>query len=321
MTQRHLFPLLLVGLPVGLIVTGVAAMFLYFWKPSPAPAVILGVARQEVSLKALGDSMTLLTRELGTRQLTDVTSLRNTANYLESTLGPRNIGYTVTRTTWPHGQQHVPTLSADLLGSSHPDEWVIVTARYDTESPVGGADDATNVAALMSLAHSCVGQHPQRSIRWLLYAGDGLRHEGETLRARGEKVVLTVHFRGLGRYAESGSQLPYLGIHDWPAEPRFLALIGADATGRWLSTAATAWGTASTLPLVTRASALAGERLLEPFLSANVPTLLATDTQAARGLSPETDRGDLIDGAQLLQAVRGLESFIRVVAGAPNNSR
>ncbi|MGI8602684.1 MAG: hypothetical protein ACR2OZ_06745 [Verrucomicrobiales bacterium] len=211
MTQPTLIRSLLVGLPAGLIVLGVIAVILYYHPlGSPrsrgsASSVTAQGKRRPILEKDLRDYVRVIEVEIGPRPPSDAAQLDRTARWIESTLGPSNIGFQVRNEGVEVAGQRVQNLSVDVPGQDRGVEVVVVATHYHSgvDSPAHGT------AALLSLANAMIGQTPKRTLRFAWWgartseAGEGGAVESggqpflASCKARGERVNAVVQLCGL----------------------------------------------------------------------------------------------------------------------------
>ena len=147
--------------------------------------------------------------DLGERNLRDAPRffrLERAATFLEERL--RQAGLPFTRQAFRAGALGVRNLEVELPGAHHPDEVVVVAARYDSRVGSAGVNDnATGAAALLALAQRCAARRvPARSVRFVaLPTGPhtplpGARVYAARLRERGVRVrgVLCLEALGCG---------------------------------------------------------------------------------------------------------------------------
>lgn len=193
--------------------------------------------RRDVSADELESFLKVMESGLGARPATDAEALRKTANYLESTLGPRNLGFDVQRvsTVSPEGVEFTHIV-AELPGSGHDRGIVLVAGRLDTETGEGGGDASIELAVLLSLAQSLTGESHNRTIRFVAYVeggGDALAALPGAVRPRGG------HFAGVVSLTDVVARWKPVGA---PLEPSPLArvfkegdvrVIGLDSPDAW----------------------------------------------------------------------------------------
>lgn len=347
MDQGKFIRLCLVALPIGLLLIGAGAVFVTeFVLAEPAgpddasrkQAEAARLTRRAVSRADLERYVTLLAGDIGARHLGEPKSLRAAAYWIESTLGPNNIGYPVTRERYQAGGVEVWNVVADLPGGRLAGEMVVVGAHYDTVPGSPGANDnATGVAALLSLAHSFAGETPDRTIRFVAFANEEPPHfhtesMGSLVHARhlaktGAKVTAMISLETIGYFSdEPGSQRtpPGLPAERFPAVGNFVALVGNPASEPLVRAAGAAWEQAG-VPVTALPIALpetvegAGGSDHWSFWQAGYPALMVTDTAPFRypHYHRPTDTAERIDFGRFTEVVKGLRSVIEALAEAP----
>ncbi len=166
MSRPRLFPILIAGLPLGLIVLGAVAMWLYFHKGADVvepTAAMSGILRKEITADGIDRYQHIFTEVLGARPVGDVDALSRTFNYLESTLGPRNLGYAVVRL----GTGNADNLIAYQRGGRRPREVVLVAAPYAAGDDTL-VENSSALTMLLSVAAAKTGGYTDRSIAIVL---------------------------------------------------------------------------------------------------------------------------------------------------------
>ncbi len=143
------------------------------------------------------------------------------------------LGYNVT--THDTEDARFPTVNviAELRGTEHPDEVVVVGAHYDAY--YSGADDnSSGVAAMLEMARLAAGQRFARTVRFVGFDLEELGLVGSTryVQARpGEEIVASLVFDCIGyRDSSPGAQRSLPGF-PLPARGDFIAVM-ANATSR-----------------------------------------------------------------------------------------
>src|SRR5687768_13770548 len=155
MTQARTIRFLILGLPVGLIIGGVIAMKLYFRDDASAASKAgHGYMRKAITRTDIQSTVETLAKKIGPRHMGAPDRLNATIKYIESTLGPANLGYKVARHSYKIGDADCHNMVLEIL-STNPErgqEIVLVGAHYDSVPETPGADDnASGVAACISL--------------------------------------------------------------------------------------------------------------------------------------------------------------------------
>ena len=332
----------ILALPIGLILTGILAMFIYFRVDAVREERSQRVPlRRPLSEADLRSHIRTLAAGIGPRHAGLPETLASASKYLQSTLGPANLGFKVSRHEFDQEGQTFYNLIIDLPGAPGPrqSEIVLVVAPYDTAPESPGADaSASGIAALMGLAQSFAGSASARTLRftalvneappWAGTPRSGSAAYAASLRTRQDNVVAVLSLEGLGTYLDgpSSQQSPPGPSSPFPAQGNFLALVANPAAAALLPTLAAEFATATRLPLEAENSApfptLLGTSTAHSFDAAGFPVLRLTDTGELRSpqwLQPG-DTPELLDYPRLLEAVRGIEALLRALLN-PSPSR
>jgi Zn-dependent M28 family amino/carboxypeptidase len=227
------------------------------------------------------------------------------------------LGLDVERETYATGTNVVGT----LVGSSQPDELVIIGAHYDHIAGCPGADDnATGVAGLFELGRMLAGGEYARTL--LLACWDeeeggliGSMAHAQALAASGAQMQLAISLEMIGyRSDEPDSQMVPAGFDlVFPEQVQaveaagyrgdFIALIGNEGTAPALRTAEDEAAKLDLKTIVLEADASLGPILLAllrsdhaSFWARGVPSLMVTDTANYRNRAYHCQDGvDSID--------------------------
>ncbi len=335
LTPQQTVRFLILGLPIGLIGTGILAMFIYFKvdavREERSNRVLV---RRPLSGEDLQAHVRTLASGIGPRHAGLPEALLSTAKYIQSTLGPANLGSKVSRHEFEHAGQTYYNLLVDLPGAPGPraSEIVLVTANYDSAAASPGANsNATGIAAIMSLAQSFAGSASARTLRFAALVNETPPLAGTTasgsaayaasLRIRQDNVVAVLSLEGLGCYSDAAGsqQFPAGPAAPFPDQGNFLSLIANTAMTPQLPGFTAEFITATRLPLEVETAAatpsLLGTSMAHTFDSAGFPVLRFTDTGALRDPNFEKpgDTPDHLDYPRFLEAVRGIEAILRTV--------
>ena len=163
----------LVGLPLGLIITGVLSFVIYFHdknnKIVPVVSQYAAMFRREFDANDFSRYQRIFNEEIGERSLDHPENLEAASAFIESTMGYDNMGYRVMRQEFVVDGKPLINLVAELPGKEIPNEVVIVLANYlsTVSNPAG---DSAAVAAMFSLAHAMTGTEQGRTIRFVAVA-------------------------------------------------------------------------------------------------------------------------------------------------------
>lgn len=335
LTPQQTVRLLILGLPVGLIITGIIAMFVYFRvdrvREERESRTLVSKPLNEADLKS---GVHTLAAAIGPRHAGVPETISSAKKYIQSTLGPANLGYRVSRVEFEKDGQPWHHLVIDLPGKNdrHWDEIVVVAANYDSSANSAGADaSASGIAALMSLAQSFAGSSADRTLRFVATVRDAPPYEGTeemgslnyaaSMRGRQEKIVAVISLEGLGFYtdAPNSQKIPASPAAPYPDKGNFLAVISNPAARALTDGLEQRLGKAAELPLEVESSPsagpLLGNSLAWAFDHAGFPVIRLTDTGGLRnpnwqqpGDTPET-----LDYPRFLQAVKTAEALISSV--------
>ena len=344
MTQARTIRIFIIGLPVGLIIGGVLAMIIYFREQADASGKGGSYTRRDITRKDLQENVEKLAVSIGPRHLGDPDRLNAAVKYIEGTLGPANLGYHVERHTYKVGGVDCHNIVLDMpgKGSDRVQEIVLVGAHYDSVPATPGADDnASGVAAVMSLAQAFANTKHERSLRFVLFANEeppyfqtddmGSLVYAKECKKRGDQIVAMLSLETLGYYSSArGSQKAPAGLETQvPDAGNFLAVIGNVTSAPIVDIFKNWFAKNSTLPL---AGMSLPASVVEQgwsdhwsFWQQGYPAVMVTDTALLRNPNyhQATDTAGTLDYERLTQAVKGLEGVIQELAnpGRGNGGR
>lgn len=329
--QKNVLPFLLVGLPVGLLVLGVGSMF-YTEVLEKTPAAhaedearertreFAQLLRKPVSGDDLKRYVTLLSEDIGERNMQKPGALESAALLLESSMGPSNMAYKIERQVYETDAGEVRNVVAELKGRSKPEQIVVIGAHYDSAIGSSGAvDNATGVAALMALANAFVATDNARTLRFVGFAngqspyfqtkGMGSLVYAEDCKAKGEDIVAMISLDSL---AVSGDAF---GV-DRPASGDFIAFGGNVASSDLVDSARESLASASGFSVTTQTEpdSVDGYERSDhwAFWKNDYPAMVVTDS--FRLLSSEPDgEGSDVDFARLEKLTAGLTSVVELL--------
>lgn len=289
--------------------------------------------RRGVNQVDLEKFVDMLAIRIGERNVALPEALEQAAFWIESTLGPGNMGYVVERQVYEVEGREVRNLIAELPGSNRRNEIVIVGAHYDTVLGSPGANDnGTGVAAMMALAQAFAGDRQERTVRFVAFVNEeppyfhtdlmGSRVYARRCRGRKEKIVAMISLETIGYFsnAEGSQQVPPGLDGRFPSRGNFLAFVANEESRYLADSARVAFMNTSKIP------ALAGAFPVEvpgvawsdhwSFWQEGYPGVMVTDTAPYRysHYHKASDTPDKIDFEQFTDAVRGLEAVVRTWA-------
>jgi len=135
--------------------------------------------------------------------------LAHAADYVETQFS--EVGYETKRQEYEVSNVKCHNLEAEVLGTTCPEEILIVGAHYDTVVGTAGANDNTSgVAATLALARRFAHRKPDRTLRFVAFVNEekpyahteqmGSRVYARRCRERGEQVVGMLSLETIGYY-------------------------------------------------------------------------------------------------------------------------
>jgi hypothetical protein len=219
----------------------------------------------------------------------------------------------------------------EILGSTHPDQIVVVGAHYDSVKGCPGANDnASGVAALLAIARRLAASQPERTLRFVAFTDEeppcfqtermGSLAYAKACKAKGENIAAMISLETLGCYSEEeGSQtypLPILRFA-YPSRGNFVAFVGNVASSGLVREAIETFRETTAIP--SEGTALpgwipgVGWSDQWSFWQQGYPAIMVTDTAPFRyrHYHKASDTPDKLDYERLARVVEGLS---RVVA-------
>ena len=214
MNQPKLFKYLLLGLPLGLLFLGAGSMIWHFKYPKETSKKPKNEAKSKPVARAdLEFNLKRLSQELAARPSSDVQKTKQTASFIEGSLGINNIGFPiVTRVNFPFQGRELSNLSVEVKGSRSPEEIVLVVSHYDSAPSASGANaNGSGVAANLSLANLFLRTTNQKTVQFHFLANGlgpaptGAEVLAKKFRALGSNVVATLVLNELGGYGSAAA--------------------------------------------------------------------------------------------------------------------
>jgi hypothetical protein len=285
---------------------------------------------------ALRRDVQKLAGEIGERNLPRYEALTAAAQFLESSLAAA--GFPVERQgfeVWtPAGMRRTHNLIAELGGSAHPEEVVIIGAHYDSVEGTPGADDnASGAAAVLALARGFAGGKPARTLRFLLFANEeppyfrgdsmGSLVYAKRCRARGDNVVAMLSLETIGYFSDqpASQQYPFPINLLYPSTGDFLGFVGNVGSRGLVRRAVAAFRGAARIP----SEGLAAPSLITgidwsdhwSFWRQGYPGIMVTDTALFRNphYHRPTDTPEKLDYDRLALVVEGLQAVVCDLTG------
>ena len=273
----------------------------------------------------------LLAGDLGDRSVPSPAGLAPAADAIERELG--RAGLAVQRQRYEVAGRACDNLEAAIEGRDG-GEIVVVGAHYDSVRGTTGADDnASGVAALLSLARAFAGTHPRRTLRFVAFANEeppyfqtpamGSVVYARRCRERGERVVAMISLETLGYYSDQPASQRYpfpFGLF-YPTTGDFVAFVGNTSSRALVRQAVAAFRGGARFPSegVAAPGAIQGVGWSDhwAFWQEGYPALMITDTAPFRNPDYHTahDTPDRLSYAPLARVVDGLARVVEDLAG------
>jgi hypothetical protein len=275
-----------------------------------------------------------LAEDIGERNLLhSPQQLNMAADYIASVLA--GAGYDVQRQEYRASGTPCRNLEAEITGTVRPNEIVIIGAHYDTVPGSPGANDnASAVAALLSLARRFADHDPERSLRFVAFVNEeapfahteamGSWVYARRCREQQENVVAMLCLETIGYYTDAPGSQQYpqpLGLI-YPSTGNFIAFVGNTRHGRLMRKVVRAFRKHEPFPSVGGALPETVADISRSdhwsFWQEDYPALMVTDTAPFRYPYYHTaeDTVDKIDFERTARVVRGLEKVIAELVSA-----
>lgn len=193
-------------------------------------------AQQQTMRDMLRREVHYLADTVGPRSLDDRDQLAQAAYYITHRLADAN--YSVHMLQFEVDGQSTGNLEVRIDGIGDPSDNIIIGAHYDTVLGSPGANDnASGVAALLTLAHHFAGSKPRKTLRFVAFTNEeppyfrgpamGSWVYANDAKERGLKVSAMISFDGIGFYTDKKQtqQYPFPLNLRFPSEGNFIAMV------------------------------------------------------------------------------------------------
>jgi hypothetical protein len=305
---------------------------------SYAGPVFQPTASEVAIQERLRQHVTKLAGEIGPRNVEHLAALEAAARYIQERL--EKLGYKVTPQEFFTAGRPVHNLAAEIRGTVHPGEVIVVGAHYDSYLETPGADDnASGVSALLEVAELLRHRKLGRTVRFVFFVNEEppyfqTRHMGSrvcarSLRDRGEAVVAMLSFETMGYFADArrSQRYPFPFNLWYPDVGNFVGFVGNRASRALVERVVASFRQHAVLP---------SEGLAAPgwipgvgwsdhwaFWKEGYPGVMVTDTAPFRNPSyhERTDTPEKLDHRRLTAAVLGLVGVVTDLAWRPDLPR
>ncbi len=338
MNQAKLFRLLLLGLPIGIVLTASASLLYHFSSKGGAAAETeeesrknaLNFRRKPASEEAVQLYVRRLGQDIGPRGEGNAAAHRQYRSFLTGLLGENNFGYKQLRQTMVgNGQpEHLVVVEAEITGKRRPHEVVLLTTHCGTEQLSAGAlENGSGMAALLCLAQAWVGTQPERTLRmsFLPEAVGGEAHgaawlvkdlqTGEAVQTNMSKVIAHFHIGRLGGYAATTK--PTEGQLALSMTPQPVPTAGMPPLADWR---AFLEANAAPKAVLQPTQPATNPKCLTVFREAALPTVYLTDGPNALPTPTALDLPATVNTAITLEMTRGIQRLVEPLL-SPSTSK
>jgi Zn-dependent M28 family amino/carboxypeptidase len=302
------------------------------------PLPPLSEAEQQLAARLQAD-LQHLGGDLGDRNiLFRPTQLREAAGWIEASF--REAGLEVTRQDYEVTRQDLriegatcTNLVAELPGTTHPEQILVVGAHYDSVSGCPAANDnGTGVVALLALGRALAGTGHPRTLRLVAFANEEppwfqTRHMGSLVYARsceasGDQIFGMLSLETMGCYSDDkGSQqypVPGLGLL-YGTRGNFIAFVGNVGSSKLIRRVVGTFRRRAAFPSQGAAlpASIPGVGWSDhwSFWQAGYRALEVTDTAPYRyaHYHKVTDTPDKVDHERLARVTLGLQHVVEVL--------
>lgn len=291
--------------------------------PLPAPSEHeLALADQ---LKA---DITMLAGTIGSRSLFQHKNMGLAAEHIIARL--REAGFAAHEEVPVAQGAQTPNIIVEVRGTKQPDEIIIIGAHYDCYHGTPGADDnASGVAATLSLAKAFLANPAAKTIRFALFVNEepptfwtqdmGSWVYARQCRARGDRIIAMYSLESIGYFSDAPNSQHYPPPLNmlYPSTGNFIGFIGNYASRALVRRTVASFREHAQLPSEGAAlpSMLPGVGWSDhwSFWQEGYPALMVTCTATYRNphYHLPTDIPAIVDHQRAARVVAGLELVIR----------
>lgn len=289
---------------------------------------------QRMLAEELHSHVQKLAGQIGERNVFHHDRLVMAADYIRTMLA--GAGYEVHRHPYEVAGKICENIEAEVRGRERPDDIIVIGAHYDSVRGSPGANDnASGVAAILTLAHAFADTTPARTLRFVSFANEeppffqtehmGSRIYAKRSRERREKIVLMLSLETIGYYSdEPGSQHLLFPLNlIYPSTGNFIAFVSNVENGFLLRQLVGSFRQQAKFPSEGAAlwDVIPGVGWSDhwAFWKEGFPAAMVTDTAPFRypAYHSHADRPELVQYEQMARVVFGLQAVIAEMANAP----
>jgi hypothetical protein len=280
-------------------------------------------AEESAMADRLRGHVVMLAGEIGERNIHHYRALHSAADYIESSFS--GIGLPVREETYRVEGKEVSNIVAEIKGSVHPDEVVVIGAHYDSVADSPGANDnASGVAALLELARFFKESKPARTIRFVAFVNEeppffrtekmGSLVHARQARKQGDKVIAMLALETIGCYSDLPKSQKYPAPFSlfYPDTGNFIAFVANLGSRDLLHRTIGAFRETTRFPSegVAAPEFIAGIGWSDhwSFWQAGYPALMVTDTAPFRypHYHEPTDTPEKLDFERMARVAAGI---------------
>jgi hypothetical protein len=261
------------------------------------------------------------------RNLRHYDSLQRTAAYIDEEFS--RAGYAPRRHVFEVEGRRVANIEAERRGGRRPDRILVIGAHYDSvdDSP-GANDNASGVAVMLELARLHATSAPPVTVRFVAFVNEeppyfmttamGSWQYAADAAARADNIVTMISLETIGYYSDEArsQRYPFPFGRVFPDRGNFLAMVSNIRSVGALRTAAKAFRSATSLPLIASPSpaAIPGVAWSDhwSFWRHRFRALMLTDTALYRypHYHANSDTADRLDYERMARVVTGCDGVI-----------
>ncbi|MCP4345919.1 MAG: M28 family peptidase [Desulfobacterales bacterium] len=290
--------------------------------------------KEKISKALLKSHVKKLAGKIGPRNIWRPEQLDVSAEYISKML--KASGYKTATQEYEVREVNVKNIEAEHIGTSLPEEIVIIGAHYDSVTGSPGADDnASGVAALLEIARLIAGKNLSRTVRFVAFANEEppffkTEQMGSWVYAarsdrKGEKITAMISLESLGFYLdEPGTQkYPFPFSLFYPDTGNFIGFVSNISSRKLLR---------QTISSFRRHTQFPSEGLTAPgwitgvdwsdhwsFWEHGYPAIMITDTVPFRNIYYHTinDTPDKLEYDRMVRVVSGIARIVTEIADSP----
>jgi Zn-dependent M28 family amino/carboxypeptidase len=288
----------------------------------------------EFALRAqLRNDVEFLAGSIGERNVTDKPhQLDQAAQFIDASL--QSAGYRPQSQWYNIGNTKCRNIEAEVPGTDHPEEVVIIGAHYDSVPESPGADDnASGVSSLLALARTFAKVHPSRTLRFVAFTNEeppyfwtdemGSLIYARKCRKQGDRVVAMLSLESVGFYTTAPVTQRYpaaLGLF-FPSTGDFVAFAGNLLSRSLVHQTLKTFRSTQSLPSIGASvpNAIPGAGWSDhwSFWQQGFPAIEITDTAPYRNPNYHTpqDTPDRLDYDRLTRFTQAMRTVIAELTG------